>query len=588
MLAFMLSSILDNIILYPLEDGLKYLQFLYCLIAHTRDIQCGLGQRQLTYMMLDIWYSHYPNLAVHALDIIVSGSVQNSSIVLSYGSWRDITGLCHYLYKNSGKGCEHPFIEIAMEMMNKQLYRDYSPEKTSATSCFNHRFPTNASKWTPRENSQFGWMFKPMALSWAKTHHPYILRSAKTSDQYAKSVLKCKTIYRKMISTLTRRLDLVECRQCANQWDQISPSTVNKSTLAKNWNGFFNISTDLSHTVEPDNMRRGQCADLFHTHYENIHLGDLTFGSGDDNNIEWLSGSGSSYGSGSGSSYGLNSLAKYVKYAMLYNDHINNNNMNNNQSPSNLSTEFCQSCVVPPDQERSKVLYSYSNAINKQWMQISQLFLTHSVSLQNNTTFGSLHNTIPIIHVANISSIYDIHLLNAIGQACLIAEHCSAGRRILFAGTKPIWINLETTINDGFVSSIQTILNEIKGFIPIGSSGVQHSNHLHSVRLFVKKTLDQCTLFLPKTDNDHIDIVVLDGIRTPSASAYGSLQNMYGKSELIRLTPTDVSLSSDMPPPPDQDLSNYNNIVKSFTNLYSERYAIMEQCFTTNIFQYVS
>ena len=48
-----------------------YLILLYKMIAQTRDIVYGKGERKLTYMMIYIWYKFYPTLAIYAIHRLV-------------------------------------------------------------------------------------------------------------------------------------------------------------------------------------------------------------------------------------------------------------------------------------------------------------------------------------------------------------------------------------------------------------------------------------------------------------------------------------------------------------------------------------
>lgn len=93
----------------------------------------------LTYMMLDVWYQFFPVLAVYALESI---------LLMGYGSWRDIKGLCRYLRKHSIRNLlrfgesEHPLILTAVEFMVKHLDRP------------------GVAKWVPRESSRkLQWLY---------------------------------------------------------------------------------------------------------------------------------------------------------------------------------------------------------------------------------------------------------------------------------------------------------------------------------------------------------------------------------------------------------------------------------------------
>jgi hypothetical protein len=120
-------------------EAVSTLRTLFVTLVHVRDIAEGRGERVLTYMMLDVWYQYFPVLAVYALETI---------LLMGYGSWRDIKGLCRYLRKHSIRRRslvvveDHPLIETAVELMLRHL-------KTPGVA-----------KWVPRESSKkLQWLF---------------------------------------------------------------------------------------------------------------------------------------------------------------------------------------------------------------------------------------------------------------------------------------------------------------------------------------------------------------------------------------------------------------------------------------------
>ena len=142
-----LSILLDEILillktsLYDCDDTieinmfLSYFILLYKLIAYTRDITQGKGERDLTYMMMDIWYKHFPILGNNMLETITN----------TYGSWKDLKYFCKY---TKNEKC----IDFCIELWNNQLEKDIT-----------NTISSNVCKWIPREKSAFGWLFKKSA-----------------------------------------------------------------------------------------------------------------------------------------------------------------------------------------------------------------------------------------------------------------------------------------------------------------------------------------------------------------------------------------------------------------------------------------
>jgi hypothetical protein len=77
----------------------EYLCGLYKLIAQTRDMVYGKGERELTYMMLLVWYKYFPVLSIYALRLMTQ-NIKDSGLFSSYGSWSDIKYFCGYFIRD--------------------------------------------------------------------------------------------------------------------------------------------------------------------------------------------------------------------------------------------------------------------------------------------------------------------------------------------------------------------------------------------------------------------------------------------------------------------------------------------------------
>lgn len=224
----------------------QYLDLLYKLIAYTRDIVLGKGERKLTYMMIYTWYKVFPILAVYAIEQLNNGDVS------TFGCWKDIKYLSYYIAENSCSGFNDPLIETCIEIANRQLSKDIGCSVISTVS-----------KWIPRENSQFGWLFEKMAIQWAHMHYPRLLLSPNTELQYSSALNKAKMIYRRTLSELNARLDTVEIKQCARKMDDIIPESVpivatlrKKRTFVKHGNQFKQYYQDLLYDSSSSNKSK--------------------------------------------------------------------------------------------------------------------------------------------------------------------------------------------------------------------------------------------------------------------------------------------------------------------------------------------
>jgi hypothetical protein len=175
------AKLTQTLLLEQLHRGSSLdLQTLFVLLAYVRDIGGGLGERQLTYTMLDVWYERFPVMAVYALEAL---------ILCGYGSWRDVPGLCNYLKTSSVRGRQDdPFIETAIEFMLRHL--------DDGLAC----------KWVPRETSnKNAWLFDQFVSQWCG------VESSSSSSEN-------KRRFRKMISDKTKRAGAGDATAADSCW----------------------------------------------------------------------------------------------------------------------------------------------------------------------------------------------------------------------------------------------------------------------------------------------------------------------------------------------------------------------------------
>jgi hypothetical protein len=252
---YKLATILDKI-LEDLQDELtngevllceyvEKLSILYKLIAHTRDVVDGKGECMLAYMQIMVWYSHFPKLAKYALKCFVYIDEKNTH---PYGSWKDIKYFCNYIRKET-KNNEHPLIKYAIELTNTQLLKDVCAKYSCELSL--------VAKWIPRESKEkFSWIFNELSQLFFKNY----LNTAKTPEQLTKARFKCKTDYRKILSSLNKRLNTVQINQCENTWTEIEPSNITSITLYKQRKALLNVHCLDSSKKRVVTHQRDSCA----------------------------------------------------------------------------------------------------------------------------------------------------------------------------------------------------------------------------------------------------------------------------------------------------------------------------------------
>jgi hypothetical protein len=211
------------------EVYVEYMSIMFRLVGQTRDIIDGKGEYTLAYMQLSIWQKHFPELAMFALKCFVLSEDLSDASVHPYGSWKDIKHLHKYLESNCNNtsNSNSELIDYAMLLLNDQLRQDSVSET-----------PSLAAKWTPREKSAHSTLFSCLA----KDYYSEYLRTALSEPAIKKATLKAKMDYRKLITSLNRKLDTVQIKQCANTWSEIVPTNQTSITLHKQKKAFLNLT----------------------------------------------------------------------------------------------------------------------------------------------------------------------------------------------------------------------------------------------------------------------------------------------------------------------------------------------------------
>jgi len=197
-------------------EYIGYMSIMFRLVGQTRDLIDGKGEYTLAYMLLAVWYNHYPRLALFAFECFILADAH------PYGSWKDVKYMIKYMEQHkTGEG----LIVHAISLMNSQLKEDITAE-----------VPSLAAKWTPREKSAHSSLFNKLALDYFSEY----VSSAKTDETVKRAVTKAKMDYRKLLSHLNKKLDTVQIKQCANTWAEIEPTKQTSITMHKQKRAFLN------------------------------------------------------------------------------------------------------------------------------------------------------------------------------------------------------------------------------------------------------------------------------------------------------------------------------------------------------------
>jgi len=241
------------------EVAKGYLSILYRMIGHTRDIIDGKGEYTLSYMMIHNWYEFYPELSKFALKCLVDLGDNN---VHQYGSWKDIKYFCEYC-KTQGENVEHPLIQYAVKITNEQLSKDYVSHTSNSNGI------SLVAKWIPREKSSFSWLYTSLATD----YYSQYMTTAHNDSQIIRAILKCKTDYRKLLSSLNKKIDTLQIKQCGKEWSSIDFDKVTSISMSKQKKAFLNIAKNGEERC-PGNEDRIKCAEHFYDHIQKAVKGE--------------------------------------------------------------------------------------------------------------------------------------------------------------------------------------------------------------------------------------------------------------------------------------------------------------------------
>lgn len=178
------------------DDSLREYCIRFALMV--RDIECGMGERELGRVLFQRLFEEVA-LTERQVHTIIDRLVDQK-----YGRWDDVIFLA--------EKCKDSFVrKILVGRIVTQLVTDVNAKQDQPVSLL--------GKWMPSINA--GKMSRRSAIKWAK-------------------VLKLShSQYRKMLVDLRKRIDIVEARISANQYDQIDYGHVPSLAFIRHMKTFF-------------------------------------------------------------------------------------------------------------------------------------------------------------------------------------------------------------------------------------------------------------------------------------------------------------------------------------------------------------
>ena len=200
-----------------------YLSLMIKLIKHMRW-EHGFNKRLLSYCLLDI-LSEY--------DITLANEVFLNFTTI--GSWKDLKYF--YMFCSIiGKEYTSSVIDYSIKIANEQLKSDL----LNCESVNNNISISNIAKWIPREKSKYTKLYERLVIDYFKDTNYF--KYANNSIQKKKAMNKAKMEYRKILSKLNAKLDTVQIKQCAKNWQKIDPQKQTITTLKLQSKAFLNLS----------------------------------------------------------------------------------------------------------------------------------------------------------------------------------------------------------------------------------------------------------------------------------------------------------------------------------------------------------
>ena len=261
------NTIHTNIITleYKLNDILSYLKqntqqnhflfhltFMYKLIAYTRDIHEGKGERLLTYMQIYTWFKYFPDLTKYMILRLVyyvddfdyqdySFGIRelimknNYNTKKAFGSWRDMKELLHYCIHKEERNLHriHHGKKICVfisSLLCNHLFLDYDNMRKQKEVSY-------LAKWFPRENLKNKKLYKYII----ETLNPSLLQQPYCAKHYNREASKI----RKIVSSLNRYLNTTEVLMCSHQWNAIHLHDLPLSCLYQYKNIFLNTKKHI-------------------------------------------------------------------------------------------------------------------------------------------------------------------------------------------------------------------------------------------------------------------------------------------------------------------------------------------------------
>jgi len=230
-----------------------YLKLFYRLLAGTRDIIDGKGERHFSYRQIFLWESIDLSLAKHAIDSFVEYIGDNGQLLHPLGSWKDVKYIAKY-----ARDCgSHELTDYCVEKFKTRIEDDYKIMKEGKPISL-------ACKWCPREKSSFKWMYVRIVREMYKEYF-----TAKNCN-YNKAFRKASREFRQKLSEMNKYVNTVQINMCGGNWKHIDFNKVPSISMNKYRLAFMNKKNGKQRTEKHDRII---CAKNLSEHLQKVQAG---------------------------------------------------------------------------------------------------------------------------------------------------------------------------------------------------------------------------------------------------------------------------------------------------------------------------
>lgn len=240
-----LKGLIENVVNdASMKSDVSMLTNLFVMAFQTRYCRGGKGEKAIFYDFMHILYEMYPFLVVNVLELIPE-----------FGYWKDLLALAVTCKDNA----EYPLSRKVFELFAQQIEKDYLEVQKAETDDRTAKISLCA-KFCPSEGGKYSKL-----LSADKEICKQLYPSIVGHDADQSTWNYARTMYRKTLSLLRKKLDITETKMCSDGWMEIDFAHVPSLCMDRNKRAFLNETKggDVSH---PENPTRIACRERLMNH----------------------------------------------------------------------------------------------------------------------------------------------------------------------------------------------------------------------------------------------------------------------------------------------------------------------------------